>query len=114
MGFALLKLMESRKFVNKLKEWIESIEGIQQYTDNYNNWCYGTSKQKHIIHLHPYNTHADIEINNSEMFRKFLNKFDSRPHEWNTQNWLIINIISKENYDAAKEVIIEVVKFISS
>ena len=92
------------QFVNKLKSWLESLP-LNQYSDEYNNWCFGNKKQKHIIHLHPYNTHADIEINNPQKHKAFLDKFNLQAHEWRPNNWLIIDLKTKKDYEIAKEII---------
>lgn len=92
------------QFVQKLKLWLES-QPSNQYADEYNNWCFGSKNQKHICHLHPYNTHADIEINNSKKHKEFIDKFNLQAHSWHQDNWLIVDLKSDKDLDVAKEII---------
>ncbi len=94
----------SRKYVDELKSWLDGLN-LEQYSDEYNNWCYGTEKQKHVVHLHPYNTHADVEINNRQIFNKFLKNYSVRAHEWNPDNWLVIDVTSREMMEVAKKAV---------
>ena len=98
-------MVDERYYVGELKSWIENLPRVKQYRDEYNNWCYGTSNQRHIVHLHPYNTHADIEVNDSDDFKEFLNKYDVRAHEWNRNKWLIADLVDEEMFQAAKTII---------
>ena len=94
----------TNQFVQKLKSWLES-QALNQYTDEYNNWCFGNNSQKHICHLHPYNTHVDIEINNSSKHKEFIEKFQIQPHQWHQDNWLIIDLQTEKDFEVAKEII---------
>ena len=96
--------MNTRKFIDRLIVWIEKL-GLNRYRDEYDNWCYGNKKQKHMFHLHPSDTHADIEVNDSEKFNEFLEKFDIEPHSWHPSNWLIVDLVNQSNFEAAKEII---------
>ena len=97
--------MLNRKYVVLLEEWIKSLEGIESYIDKYDNICYGTSKQKHIVHLHSYNLHADIEVNNSFKFKDYLRRYDVGFHEFEPEKWLIVDVKDWDNYSIAKEMI---------
>ncbi len=96
--------MKKRKFVDRITVWIGKL-GLNRYRDEYDNWCYGNEKQKHIFHLHPYNTHADIEVNDSKKFDEFLEKFSIEPHSWHPNNLLIVDLVDEENFTVAKEII---------
>tara|TARA_Y100000034_G_C6900863_1_gene416656 strand:- start:2610 stop:2930 length:321 start_codon:yes stop_codon:yes gene_type:complete len=100
--------MSERECVNRLREWIESLSDINYYRDKYDNVCYGNSKQKHIVHLHAYNLHADIEVNDSNKFKEYLDKHELRPHEWNPDKWLIVDVDDWKKYEIAKEIIYDV------
>ena len=97
--------MSKREHVDKLREWVESLSDIIYYRDKYDNVCYGNSKQKHIVHLHAYNLHADIEVNNSNKFKEYLKKYDITTHEWEPDKWLIVDITDWKKYSIAKEII---------
>mgnify|MGYP001061110795 CR=1 FL=1 len=97
--------MSDREYVDKLKEWVESLNDIKHYRDEYDNVCYGNSKQKQIVHMHTYNLHADIEVNNPNKFKEYLEKYDINSHDWEPNKWLIVNVDDWKKYDIAKEII---------
>lgn len=97
--------MSDRKYIDELRRWIDSLENMLCYSDKYDNVCYGTSKQKHIVHLHSYNLHADIEVNNSFKFKNYLRRYDLKSHEFEPKKWLIVDVTDWDNYDIAKEII---------
>ena len=97
--------MSERKYIDRLREWVESLKDVEYYRDKYDNVCYGNLKQKHIVHLHTYNLHADIEVNDSSKFNEYLKMYDVRYHEFEPDRWLIVNVDNWKKYDVAKEII---------
>ena len=100
-----------REFVEKLKNWIINRNGIYTYRDEYNNYCYGNNKYKHIFHLHNFNTNADIEISDKQMFQDFLEKYGNivTPHSWHPDSWLIVDLTNEKNYNIAKIIISKII-----
>jgi len=97
--------MSNRKYIDRLREWLEALNNIRCYRDEYDNICYGTMKQKHIVHLHTYNLHADIEVNDLEKYNYYKTKYDLLSHDWKPKKWLIVDTNNSKNYHIAKEII---------